>query len=87
MWKRPEVAALQDLLIYLLRGTSQLAIEGRKYGIDDEKLGIFTCEALFATLTNVNFNENNGDIHHIRQSRYGRSHHGDFAIHGCEDGG
>ncbi len=65
--KTPEVAALQDLLIYLLRGTSQLAIEGRKHGVGDEKLGVFTCEALFATLTNVNFDEDNL-IEYIRQA-------------------
>ena len=65
--KTPEVAALQDLLIYLLRGTSQLAIEGRKHGIGDEELGVFTCEALFATLTNVNFDEDSL-IEYIRQA-------------------
>jgi hydroxylamine reductase len=53
--KSPEVAALQDLLIYLLRGLSQLAVEGRKVGVKDEKLNLFICEAAFVTLTNVNF--------------------------------
>ena len=53
--KSPEVAALQDLLIYLLRGLSQLSIEGKKVGVKNEKLGIFICEAAFTTLTNVNF--------------------------------
>lgn len=53
--KNPEVAALQDLLIYMLKGLSQLAIEGRKVGVNDEKVSIFTCETAFATLTNVNF--------------------------------
>ena len=53
--KNPEVAALQDLLIYMLRGLSQLAIEGRKVGTRDEQLNLFICEAAFATLTNVSF--------------------------------
>jgi hydroxylamine reductase len=53
--KTPEVATLQDLLVYMLRGLSQVAIEARKVGIKDEKISFFTCEALFATLTNVNF--------------------------------
>jgi hydroxylamine reductase len=53
--KSAEVATLQDLLIYTLRGVSQLKIEAAKLGIKDEDVGIFTCEALFATLTNVNF--------------------------------
>jgi hydroxylamine reductase len=49
------VASLQDLLVYMLRGLSQLTIEARKVGVKDEKISVFTCEALFATLTNVNF--------------------------------
>jgi len=54
--KNPEVAALQDLLIYMLRGLSQLALEGQKVGVKDEQLNLFICESAFATLTNVNFN-------------------------------
>ncbi|UCF45507.1 MAG: hydroxylamine reductase, partial [Candidatus Bathyarchaeota archaeon] len=53
--KTPDVAALQDLLIYMLRGLSQLTIEARKVGFKDDKISVFTCETLFATLTNVNF--------------------------------
>ena len=53
--KSPEVAALQDLLIYALKGLSQVAIEARKHEIIDEEVDIFTCKALFSTLTNVNF--------------------------------
>jgi hydroxylamine reductase len=53
--KSPEVAALQDLLIYMLRGLSQLALEGQKVGVKDEQLNLFICEAAFVTLTNVNF--------------------------------
>ena len=54
--KSPEVATLQDLLIYTLRGISQIALEGRKVSVKDEKTDLFISEALFATLTNVNFN-------------------------------
>jgi len=53
--KTADVAALQDLLVYMLRGLSQLSIEASKAGISDEKIDLFTCEALFTTLTNVNF--------------------------------
>jgi hydroxylamine reductase len=53
--KSADVANLQDLLVYMLRGLSQLSIEASKAGIRDEKIDIFTCEALFATLTNTNF--------------------------------
>jgi hydroxylamine reductase len=53
--KNPEVAALQDLLIYMVRGLSQLALEGKKVGIKDEQLNIYICESVFATVTNVNF--------------------------------
>ncbi|OPY70166.1 MAG: Hydroxylamine reductase [Syntrophorhabdaceae bacterium PtaU1.Bin034] len=53
--KQPDVAALQDLLTYALKGLSQVAIEGRKVGINDAAVGPFICKALFSTLTNVNF--------------------------------
>ena len=50
------VASLQDLLIHLLKGLSQYAVEGRKVGVTDREVNTFTFEALFATVTNVNFN-------------------------------
>jgi hydroxylamine reductase len=53
--KNPEVATLQDLLVFKLRELSQLAIQARKTGLSDEKTDLFTAEALFVTLTNVNF--------------------------------
>ncbi len=53
--KQPEVAALQDLLIYALQGLAQVAVEARKQGVSDREVNVFTCEACFATLTNVEF--------------------------------
>ncbi len=53
--KQPDVAALQDLLIYAAKGLSQFAIEGRKVGIQDTEIDRFACEAIFSTLTNVDF--------------------------------
>ncbi|MBM4310517.1 MAG: hydroxylamine reductase [Deltaproteobacteria bacterium] len=53
--KNPEVAALQDLLVYALRGLSLYAVEAGKKGVKADGLGAFTAEALFTTLTNVNF--------------------------------
>ena len=56
--KQPDVAALQDLLIYSLTGLSLYAVEGRKVGVTDREANVFTCEAAFSTLTNVNFDPN-----------------------------
>jgi len=53
--KNPEVAALQDLLIYSLQGLSQVAVAGRQVGISDREVNVFTCKASFSTLTNVDF--------------------------------
>ncbi|MGQ9689532.1 MAG: hydroxylamine reductase [Desulfobaccales bacterium] len=53
--KNPEVAALQDLLIYALQGLAQVAVAGRKVGLSDRDVNVFTCEATFSTLTNVDF--------------------------------
>jgi hydroxylamine reductase len=53
--KSPEVDALQDLLVHCLRGLSQVAIRARELGISCREADEFTCEMLFSTLTNVNF--------------------------------
>jgi hydroxylamine reductase len=53
--KSPEVAALQDLLVYALKGLSAVAVEAWRHGISDGEVNRFTCEAAFSTLTNVNF--------------------------------
>ena len=53
--KKPEVAALQDLLLYTLMGLSQVAVEGRKVGVTDQDINRFTVRAAFSTLTNVDF--------------------------------
>jgi len=53
--KQPDVAALQDLLTHAMKGLALFAVEGRKVGVSDRQINVFTCEALFSTLTNVNF--------------------------------
>jgi hydroxylamine reductase len=53
--KTADVAALQDLLIYAVRGLSEVAVEARKAGVSDGAVNKFTIEALFSTLTNVDF--------------------------------
>ena len=53
--KQPEVAALQDLLLYTLMGLSQVATEGRKADVIDRETNVFTVKAAFSTLTNVDF--------------------------------
>ena len=53
--KKPEVASLQDLLLYTLMGLSQVAVEGRKAGVTDQDINRFTVKAAFSTLTNVDF--------------------------------
>jgi len=51
----------------MLKGLSQLAVEGRKVGVKDEKLDLFICESAFVTLTNVNFDPDT-IIEYIRKS-------------------
>jgi hydroxylamine reductase len=53
--KKPEVAAMQDALLYTLKGLAMYAHEAEKQGELDSEIGRFTAEAIFATLTNVNF--------------------------------
>jgi hydroxylamine reductase len=53
--KNEEVADLEDVLIYALCGMSLFADEARKKGIVDEGMDRFVMEAVFSTLTNVDF--------------------------------
>lgn len=67
--KTPEIAALQDLLIYQIKGIScyakELIDKGEKI---DKEIVSFVENSLFTTLTNVNFD---GDVHEkmLRQSQ------------------
>jgi len=53
--KPDDVAVLQDLLIYLLKGISLYGVRARELGVSDPEVDLFVAEALFATITNVNF--------------------------------
>jgi hydroxylamine reductase len=53
--KPHDVASLQDLLVHALKGLALVAVEGRKVGVVDRDVNVFTAEAAFSTLTNVNF--------------------------------
>ncbi|WNY23245.1 Hydroxylamine reductase [Methanimicrococcus hongohii] len=53
--KKGEVAVLQDRLIYALKGYAFCNSRGRLKGCNDPDFGPFVMEALFSTLTNVNF--------------------------------
>jgi hydroxylamine reductase len=56
--KEPETAALQDLLVYAVKDVSRYAHRAYKLGARDRSVDVFMIEALFSTLTNVNFDSN-----------------------------
>ncbi len=53
--KQPEAAALQDLIVYSLRGFALTALEARAKNVADPVLDHLAVKALFTTLTNVSF--------------------------------
>jgi hydroxylamine reductase len=53
--KDPETSALQDLLVYAAQGISQYAHRARRFGVVDHDADVCVMEALFTTVTNVNF--------------------------------
>ncbi len=58
--KNDTTADLQDLLIFHLKGIGVLAKKGKAAGIDATKeAGTFVTKALFTTITNVNFDDDN----------------------------
>lgn len=71
--KTPEVAVLQDLVIYQLRGIGYLAEKLFERGqVLTEETDRFVMDALFSTLTNVNFTAQSF-INYIRQAEGIRS--------------
>lgn len=55
--KTPEVANLQDLMVYTLKGVSVLAVKARENGIEFPRIDKFVIDSLFMTITNANFDE------------------------------
>ena len=53
--KEPEVAALQDLIVHQAKGIGYLAHQARRMGQVDTEVDRYVLEALFTTITNVNF--------------------------------
>ncbi len=53
--KTHEVDELQDLLVHALVGFSEVSLKAEEKGVKDREANVFLCEALFSTLTNVNF--------------------------------
>ena len=53
--KDPETAALQDLLLYAAKGVASYADRARKLGAMRKETDAFMLDALFTTVTNVNF--------------------------------
>ncbi|HHT64317.1 MAG: hydroxylamine reductase [Bacillota bacterium] len=55
--KTDDVAKMQDLLIYVLKGISVYGVKARKADNIDDETDKFIMESLFSTITNVNFDK------------------------------
>ncbi|WP_221252449.1 hydroxylamine reductase [Desulfuromonas versatilis] len=53
--KQPDVAALQDLIVFGLKGVAFWAHKAREKGAIDRDIDVHMIEALFTTVTNVDF--------------------------------
>ena len=53
--KDARTATLQDLLVYATKGLAMYGRRARELGVRDHEADVFTLEALFSTVTNVNF--------------------------------
>ena len=56
--KSAEVADLQDLFIWVLKGISVWGHRGKEFGIYDDAAAFFIAKGLFSTITNANFDRN-----------------------------
>lgn len=55
--KKADVANLQDLFIWTLKGISFFAVKAKAHGWYDEKTAFFVDKGLFQTITNADFNK------------------------------
>jgi hydroxylamine reductase len=55
--KESDVAALQDLLVWVLKGVSYWGVKAKGLGVKTTEEDIFVAEGLFTTITNVNFDK------------------------------
>ncbi len=53
--KHQDISGLQDLMVHQLKGIGWLANKARETGISDDAVNRYTAEALFSTITNVDF--------------------------------
>ena len=65
--KEEDLAELQDLLIYIMKGISIYGEKLAELGTVDKEAGLFLCQGLFATITNANWS-NEWFFESIRQA-------------------
>ncbi len=65
--KSEDLAELQDLLIYIMKGISIYGEKLAELGSVDKEAGLFLCQGLFATITNANWS-NEWFFESIRQA-------------------
>ncbi|WP_425446678.1 hydroxylamine reductase [Dethiothermospora halolimnae] len=54
--KNPDIASLQDIIIFGLKGVAAYSTHAKELGLTDPEVDAITQEALYTTLTNSNFN-------------------------------
>ena len=69
--KDETTATLQDLLIHVIKGVAMYAHRAGQLGVCDPEIDAFTIQAIFSTLTNVNFDSDRlvGLIHEAANTR------------------
>ena len=69
--KDETTATLQDLLIHVIKGIAMYAHRAHQLGASDPEIDAFTIQAIFSTLTNVNFDPDRlvGLIHEAIKTR------------------
>ncbi|SNB45203.1 hydroxylamine reductase [Geobacter sp. DSM 9736] len=85
--KQPDVAALQDQLVYAMKGIAFWADKARAKGVKDQEIDRFMLDGLFTTVTNVDFSAEEvaklvrqaAGVRDKAQSLYERANGGAFA--------
>ena len=84
--KDETTAALQDLLLHAVKGISQYAHRAAELGAQDAEIDAFTIQAVFATLTNVNFDPERL-VELIQEAIVHRNHARTLYLRACDKAG
>ncbi|MBN2800518.1 MAG: hydroxylamine reductase [Deltaproteobacteria bacterium] len=85
--KKPDVAAMEDLVVHAIKGLAPFAFAAAQAGVRDDVMDGLVLESLFTTVTNVNFDPDALEVYVRKLAEYKTEMRGVAATHGADFSG